>query len=287
MQAFPNAETRLLGVVGHPISHSLSPAFWNPALRQANENAVFLAFDVEPASFTDFINGMRTAGACGFNVTVPHKLAAFELATERTFVADQTGAVNVLVFREGGVLGSNTDVHGVKEAVGELEVEATNALVLGAGGAGRAAVHALTELGIEVTVTNRTANKARELSERTVDWDARHDATVDFDLLVNATSVGLDGRGSVLDQAAFEKAGKLQAVLDVVYRPDETPLVHAARAAGLKAADGLAMLVHQAGAAYELLLNAKPQLERLREYAWQYAGRPPEPKDYRGPKPLI
>ncbi len=264
-------------MVGHPVGHTLSPAFWEPALRHVGRNAVFLAFDVGVKDFATFVEGMRVAGARGFNVTVPHKRAAFDLSTERSDAADATGAVNVLVFEEGKVFGANTDVDGVTEAVRDMgwEVSGARALVLGAGGAGRAAAYALHRSGADVSVANRTAERARELGHPVVEWADIADAAGDFDLIIHTTSVGMDLRAGVLDEETLRKAAarNLRAVLDVVYRPDETALVHAARAAGLRASDGLRMLVHQAVKAWELFFGGPAPIEVMHDAAAAAAGR--------------
>ncbi len=271
-----DAHTELIGVVGHPVRHSLSPAFWDAALRHAGRNAAFLAFEVKAEDFAAVVGGMRAAGARGFSVTLPHKETAFELSARRSDVAEATRAVNVLVFGDQ-VSGDNTDVHGVAEAVRDLGVELAGrrALVLGAGGAGRAAVYALQRQGAEVSVANRTDARAAALGVPVVDWPQIGDALGDVDLVVHTTSVGIDGSGCVLDEPMLRAAaaGRLRAVLDVVYTPDETPLVHAARAAGLKASDGLRMLVHQAGEAWRLFFGDQAPIDVMHAAAARAAGR--------------
>jgi shikimate dehydrogenase len=272
-----DATTVLLGVVGHPVRHSLSPSFWNAALRHAGRNAVFLAFEVRAEEFSIFIEGMSAAGAVGFNVTIPHKSAAYALSTKRSDEADATGAVNVLVLDGDEIAGFNTDVHGVMEAVEDLGVDPSRgtALVIGAGGAGRAAVHALKRAGADVSVANRTTERADALGVPVVAWNDLSSSLGGFDLVVHTTSVGLDGSGSVVDENALRTAagGRLRAVLDVVYRPESTPLVEAARAAGLEAADGLRMLVHQAGEAWRLFFDDPAPLEVMHAAAARAAGR--------------
>jgi shikimate dehydrogenase len=251
--------------------------FWDAALRHDGRNTVFLAFDVKPEDLAAFVEGMRVAGARGFNVTVPHKAAAFALCSERSDAAVQTRAVNVLVFEDGKVSGSNTDVHGVTEAVSDLgvEVEGARSLVVGAGGAGRAAVHALRRAGAEVSVANRTPERAEGLGAAVVAWSDLADAAGEVDLIVQTTSVGMDGEDSVIDETALRAAAgrRLRAVLDVVYRPDETHLVRTARAAGLAAADGLGMLVHQAAEAWRLFFGGPAPVDVMRRAASAAAGR--------------
>lgn len=272
-----DAFTELVGVVGHPVRHSISPAFWNAALTEAGRNAVFLAFDVEPERFAAFVAGMSSAGARGLNVTLPHKHAAYELCTERSPDALATEAVNVVVFDESTTRGLNTDVYGVRAALTDMAVELAGcrALVLGAGGAGRAAVHALRLSGADVVVTNRTRERAEGLGVPVVTWTDAPEAMSEFDVLVHTTSLGLDGKASPLDEASLEAAAKqrLRVVLDVVYRAGETPLVRAARAAGLYASDGLRMLVHQAGEAWRLFFGDDAPLEVMHAEAARAAGR--------------
>jgi shikimate dehydrogenase len=278
----PDAGTRLVGVVGHPIGHTLSPAFWNAAFEHEGRNAVFLAFDVEPASFERFIEGMAAAGARGFSVTMPHKRAAFELASVRSVEAERTGAVNVLVL-DDRVVGANTDVHGVRLAVHDLgiDVDGASVLVVGAGGAASAAVWALTEAGASVTVVNRTRERAESLASsfgsgvQVAGWDELEASAAVADLLVHAASIGMDGVSRAFEDSvlATAAAGRLRAVLDVVYAPDETALVHAARAAGLRAADGLGMLVHQAEQAYRLFWDAPAPTDVMHDAARRAAGR--------------
>jgi shikimate dehydrogenase len=272
-----DAHTELIGVVGDPVRHSISPAFWGEALRTTGRNAVFLAFEVKAAGFAAFIEGMRVAGARGLNVTLPHKGAAFELSTERAPEAEAARAVNVVVFAADAVRGFNTDVHGVTAALADLDVDlaGTRALVLGAGGAGRAAVTALRGGGAEVSIANRTEERARAAGVPVVAWPDVPHLVGDFEIVVHTTSVGLNGEGSVLDEATLSDAAgrRLRAVLDVVYRPGGTPLVDSARSAGLRADDGLRMLVHQAAEAWRLMFGDEPPIGVMHAAAARAAGR--------------
>lgn len=273
--------TRLVGVVGHPIGHTLSPSFWNAAFEHEGRNAVFLAFDVEPVRFATFIDGMAAAGVRGLNVTMPHKRAAFELATERSPEAERTGAVNVLVLDGDERIGANTDVHGVRMAVRDLELDprGLHAVVVGAGGAAAAAVWALVSNGATATVVNRTRERAEALAAslgaEVADWADLAGVAGDSDLLVHAASVGMDGTSRVIDDVVLRAGatGRLSAVLDLVYAPKETALVHAARTAGLRACDGLSMLVHQAAEAYRLFWDAPAPLDVMLDAAKRAAGR--------------
>jgi shikimate dehydrogenase len=270
-----NAATKLLGVVGHPVAHSLSPAIHNAALAHDGRNAVYLAFDVEPGNLQALVHGMRAAGAVGLNVTIPHKRAALESCDVLDDRAQEIGAANTIVFTDGKISGHNTDVIGVTEAlkeVGEIPADAT-ALVIGSGGAGRAAAWALAPLSKEVWIANRTAAKAEKLrsslgrSARVVPWRELPAAAESADVIVHATAVGLEGEEGVLGPYELAKAKRCRVLLDLVYGPDETPLVREARRAGIASADGLMMLVHQAAAAYELFWDSPAPKAVMKEAA--------------------
>jgi shikimate dehydrogenase len=277
--SFPDARTELAGVAGHPIAHSLSPVIHNAALSSDGRNAVYLAFDVAPDDFPRFVEGMRSGGARGLNITVPHKTAAFALATWRSEDAEATGAVNTLVFEKAGVRAENTDVEGARRALADLGVTSgVRALVLGAGGAGRAAARALKTLGADVLIANRTPGRADEAAGRlgveAVTWEDVGLEVAGVDLIVQATSVGLQG-GSPLDTGVLEAAagGGCRALLDVVYASGETEIVRTARASGIQAADGLGMLVHQATEAYRMFWGTEAPVEVMRGAALRAAGR--------------
>lgn len=279
---WPDARTRVAGVVGYPVAHSLSPALHNAALRQDGVNAVYLAFAVEPEGFAAFVDGLRAGGARGLNVTVPHKTAAFEGADRLSETAERAGAVNTLLFEDAAVIGHNTDVEGIRAALRELEieVEGARALVIGAGGAGAAACWALREAA-EVSIANRTPPRAEDLAarlgnSRVVPWDGLPAAAATADLIVQATSVGLDGEGSVLDAATCAAAAEAgcRGLLDLVYAPEETPVVRCAREAGLRAADGLGVLVHQAAGSYELFWQRPADRALMHATAAAATGRP-------------
>jgi shikimate dehydrogenase len=172
-------------------------------------------------------------------------------------------------------------VEGLLNALEDLDVRPSGmrVLVAGAGGAGHAAVWALSGAGADVLVANRTRSEAESLAEATgaevVDWDGLSEAAGDADVLVHTTTIGLDGRGSVLDRADLEQAaaGRLRVVFDAVYGASETPLVVAARHAGIQAQDGLGMLVHQAAAAWELFFDSAAPFDVMQAAARRAAGR--------------
>lgn len=201
--------------------------------------------DVAPADLGAAVAGLRAEGVAGANVTIPHKRAAAELVDERDPTAANTGAVNTIVNRAGRLQGLNTDVAGIRAALGELAVEVTPALrvlVLGGGGSARAAVAAVA--GARTVLAVRRQDP--ELPATAVPWEERGELARDSDLVVNCTPLGRSGE-EVLSPADLPAGG---AVLDLVYVSGGSPLVRAARRRGLRTADGWTVLLEQGAAAF-------------------------------------
>src|SRR4051812_9369998 len=180
-----------LAVLGYPVSHSRSPAMQNGALAAlglAGEWS-YEAIEVEPERFADLVASLPGEGFAGVNVTVPHKIAALAAADSATDAARSIGAANTLSFRDQAIAADNTDAAGVVQAIGE-PLDGRRALVLGAGGSARAAIWALREAGAVVSIWNRTASKAEALA--TEFGVALTEPSADFDLLINATTIGLE-----------------------------------------------------------------------------------------------
>ncbi|MEA3201746.1 MAG: shikimate dehydrogenase [Thermoplasmata archaeon] len=254
------AATRAAYVVGHPVSHSLSPAMHNAAFRALGLDACYLALDVAPQNLDAAIAGFRAAPPLGVSLTVPHKVAALDLVDVVSPEARAAGAANALVFRDGKVEAHNTDGAGALDALAEagVAVRGLGALVLGAGGAARGVAHALAGAGARVTVSNRTAEKAAALGFAVLPWGAD---PAPFALVVNCTTVGLHQDESPIDVA---RLGSGAALLDAVYRPGGTRLVREARARGLVAVDGRAMLLHQGARAFKLWTGREAPLDAMR-----------------------
>lgn len=267
---------RLAGVMGWPVAHSRSPRLHGFWLERHGIDGVYLPLAVRPENFVAAVRGLQAAGFRGCNVTVPHKIAAFEICDVVEDSARRAGAVNTLVFGEAGIVGSNTDgagfvanlrAHGVDPGAGA-------ALVLGAGGAARAIVAALQDLGVVVSVSNRTAEKAEGLARdlpglRVVGWEARADALGEHALVVNTTTVGMSKAGENAGGLAIDLASASAgtAVADIVYVPLETPLLAAARARGLRPVEGLGMLLHQAVPGFSTWFGVTPVVdEALRRF---------------------
>lgn len=254
-----SAHTRLVALLGDPVGHSLSPAFQNAAFRAADLDAVYLALRCDAARFPGLMHGIAAAGGAG-NVTIPHKEAAAALVQRPSAAVQRTGACNTFWHEAGALHGDNTDVAGAAAALCALlggPVTGLRVLLLGAGGAARAALCALLDQqAAEVAICNRSVHRAAELAERFADPHTRvHAVRTRGDLrgtqwgcVVNATSVGLrPGDPLPLSDEAEVRA---DAALDLVYTPQETEWVRRLRARGVPAADGLEMLLQQGAAAF-------------------------------------
>jgi shikimate dehydrogenase len=234
------------------------------------------AIDVAPDEFEAMVRGMPAQGFAGANVTVPHKLAALALADEVTPAARAIGAANTLTFAGGAIAAENTDAPGLIEALPQ-PAKGARALVMGAGGSARAAIWALVEGGADVSIWNRTARKAERLADELGASVAAGDAgsleVGDFDLVVNATTVGLarasgeDGPALKALPIAADALGARHVVVDLVYGSAETDLVRTARQRGASVVDGLEVLVHQGAASLRIWTGEDPPIETMRQAA--------------------
>jgi shikimate dehydrogenase len=271
-----------LAVLGHPVSHSRSPAMQNAALeaRGLGGEWSYEAIDVEPAEFAARARALPEQGFVGVNVTIPHKGAALALADEASDAASEIGAANTLSFRGGRIRADNTDATGLLAAL-PGPFEAQNALVLGAGGSGRAAVWALAEQGISVSVWNRTSEHADELvrdlarvGSRTPAEGRLKPVTAEqiradgYELIVNCTAVGMG------DEDPFEhlpldpeRLGSVSVLIDMVYAGSQSRLVREARDRGVTAVDGLEVLVRQGADSFRIWTGMDPPLEVMRDAA--------------------
>jgi shikimate dehydrogenase len=264
---------RRAAVIGHPVGHSRSPAMHAAAYRALGLDWEYTRIDVEPAGLAAFVAGLDAAGFAGVNVTIPHKSAVLELCDEVSDEARRAGSVNTVLVRDGRLRGETTDGYGLLWALAGLEP--ADALVLGAGGAARAAVTALAGAGWQVAVSARRPEAAAELGVRVEPWPPQRGAR----LVVNATPVGQQEAGTVPAEAgtvpiSVELITPGMAVCDLAYRGDgrPTPLVEAAAARGARAVEGLDVLVGQGIAAFELFTGVPAPVDVMRAAAW---GRTP------------
>jgi len=262
-----------LGVVGWPVAHSRSPAIQNAALRAAGlgDGWRYQLLPVPPELFEETVRALPGLGFRGVNVTLPHKAAALALASSATERTSAIGAANTLLFKDDGAIhADNTDAPAFANALAAImPIPGCNALVLGAGGAARAAVWALLNAGAgEVYVWNRTLARAQQLCAEMGGTPVEQIPFVSpIDVITNATSIGLHEGDSLRDLPPFAQPDQLsnyRAVVDFVYTDRETPLLEAARHAGVPTVDGLELLVGQGALAFELFTGVTAPLAVMR-----------------------
>lgn len=251
-----DGRTRVTGIIGWPVAHSLSPAMHNAAFRSLALNWIYAAFPVAPEDVAAAVRGFAAAGLAGLNVTIPHKRAVIALASSSSDAVSAIGAANTLIpDGDGGFRCDNTDAEGFLRSLDEAgtpDVAGADVLVIGGGGAARAVTWALRGRGALIAVGNRTGARAAELGDVAVPFtaDALNAAAARASLVVNATSLGLEG-DKVPDALPLSGIGEGQTVCDLVYRVGGTPWLTACAARGARTVDGLGMLLHQGAAAFE------------------------------------
>jgi len=258
------------GVMGWPVAHSKSPRLFGHWFAQHGVRGSYVPLAVRGQDFETVYRALPKAGLRGVNVTIPHKEAALAHADRATGTARAIGAANMIRFASDGIIADNTDAYGFIES---LRAGAPGwsadlpALVLGAGGAARAVLHALVAEGVPaIRIANRTRAKAEAIADafgpmvEPVAWERRGWAAEGAGLLVNTTSLGMAGQPPL--KMPLEGLAPGAAVLDIVYAPLETPLLADARALGLTAVDGLGMLLHQARPAFHAWFGIDPEVDQ-------------------------
>jgi shikimate dehydrogenase len=270
--------TRVVGVIGWPVEHSLSPPMHNAEFARLKLDWAYVAWPVPPAGLADAVRGLRALGVAGFNATIPHKQALLPLLDEMTEEARLIGAVNTVHFTDGRAVGHNTDAAGwAADAGREARLAGSTVFVIGAGGAARAvAVGACTAGAARVVVGARRREPADELAAALrgqfprveADAAALDDASC-RDLFrgcavaVNATPVGMDAHPGIPVPETWLRAG--QFLYDTVYTPAETRLVHAARRAGCRVRGGAGMLARQGAEAFRIWTGVAPDALRMEQ----------------------
>jgi len=272
---------QVVGIIGYPLGHSVSPAMHNAAFKKMGLDWEYAPFEVKPGDLAEALNGFRSLHFAGFNVTIPHKEAIVPLLDEVTKLARIIGAVNTVVNQEGKLIGYNTDGAGFIESLKEdakINPKGRRIVVLGAGGASRAASIMLAEVGAKIiTLADIQEDKAKELSEYIgssfeVDCDyvdvnsqELQKAIDKADILVNSTPIGMKPK---IDQSPLANNTKLHSkllVYDLVYNPSQTKLLKTAKVAGCKTCSGLGMLVRQGAAAFTLWTGEEAPVKTM----WQ------------------
>lgn len=277
--------TKLLGVIGNPVEHSLSPLMHNAALAKLNLNYVYLPFPIEPENLAKALDGFAAIGVVGFNATIPHKQAIIPLLSEIEPIAQSVGAVNTVFRRDNKWVGTNTDVEGFIAPLKSLDRDwgKVHAVVLGNGGAARAVVAGCTQLGCaSVTVVGRNYQKLEEFKDSWKDsslktnltihqWDSLTEIIANTNLLINTTPIGMhpNTENSPINADLFAHLPKDTIIYDLIYTPSPTKFLQYARQSELDSShiiiDGLEMLVQQGAAALKIWLQQDVPAEVMRQ----------------------
>ncbi len=259
-----NGKTLLYGILGNPVTHSLSPAMHNAALAASEINGVYLPFpapDIEAA-----VTGIRGLGVQGASVTIPHKESVMDLLDEIDPVARRIGAVNTIRREDKKLIGLNTDWLGATRALEEeIDLNGAEAVILGAGGSARAIGFGLLERGAKFVLCSRTESRGRSLAEELgCPWISLVETeNLSGDILINATSVGMQphiAKSPVPEQVL----SRFQVVMDIVYAPLKTRLLQEAEGAGCKVVNGLEMLLYQGVAQFEIWTGKTAPVDVMR-----------------------
>ncbi len=263
--------TKLLGIIGHPVEHSLSPLMQNAALAKLGLNYIYLPFPLQPQNLKQALDGFAAIGVVGFNATIPHKRAIIPLLSEIDPIAQAVGAVNTVIRQDDRWIGTNTDVEGFIAPLQTLDRDwsQTNAVILGNGGAARAVVAGCTQLGCaSIHVVGRNLEKLKEFRDSWKDspiqinlqvhqWDSLPEIINKANLLINTTPIGMYPKveNSPIDVELFTHLPKDTIVYDLIYTPSPTKFLQYAQLANKTAIDGLEMLVQQGAAALKMWLQ--------------------------------
>lgn len=265
------ASIPLAGVIGFPISHSRSPKLHGHWLRRHGINGHYIPMEVDPAHLEEVLRALPKAGFVGCNVTIPHKEAVLAIADVVTDRASLIGAANTLIFRKDGKIhADNTDGYGfianLRQHAPSWQPEAGPAAVYGAGGAARAVVASLLEVGVpEIRICNRTRLRAETLRNEfgakvvVYDWGRGHEMLEDAATVVNTSSLGMSGRQEL--HVPMDLLSPAAVVTDIVYTPLRTGFLEAAAARGCVTVDGLGMLLHQAAPGFERWFGIRPEVD--------------------------
>ncbi len=275
-----NGETKIVGILGWPVGHTLSPIMQNAAFSAANLNWVYIPLPVEPVQIKDAVLSLRTLNFVGANVTVPHKQAIMRYLDEIDPSAREIGAVNTIAIKNNKIYGYNTDGDGFLRSVleGGFEPAGSRCLILGAGGAARAVVFSLANAGARtIVVYNRTVERAAflvddlsaafssvQFSCESLTPETLQAANHSFDLVVNTTSLGMSPHADTTPW--FPDIPLPNAVIcDLVYTPLKTQFLRQAEAAGLPTIDGTGMLIHQGAKAFKIWTGEPAPVNVMRQ----------------------
>ncbi|AOY83894.1 shikimate dehydrogenase [Moorena producens JHB] len=272
--------TKLLGVIGDPVEHSLSPLMHNQAIASLGVDYVYLPLPVKSADLKNAIAGFEAIGLVGFSITIPHKQTIIPLLSEISTVAQGVGAVNTVYRTDQGWIGTNTDIEGFITPLQGYDRDwtQTTVVILGCGGAARAVVVGCAELGCtEIHVVGRNQDKLGQFKESWINsdlaitihthpWEQLPELLAQANLLVNATPVGMYPKveQSPVDQLAMTRLPENAIAYDLIYTPNPTQFLRQAKERGAIAIDGLEMLVQQGAAAFKIWLGQTPPVDIMR-----------------------
>ncbi|MBI2824322.1 MAG: shikimate dehydrogenase [Planctomycetia bacterium] len=271
------AETELYGVIGDPIAQSMSPLIQNAAFEQAGMNKVYLPFRIPREDLASFLDDAKELGIRGLSVTIPHKETILKKLDKVDGAVRGVAAANTVLFENGCLSGFNTDYRAAMDSLAEsLEVQDASsagrylqgklALVMGAGGAGRAIAFGLARRGAEVVIASRTSQRAEALAKfigcKAVDWTARHNYSVD--ILVNCTPLGMHPN---VDETPYERhhLKPSMVVFDTVYNPESTLLIKDARSRSCTVVTGVEMFIRQAALQFKLFTSQEAPTDLMRD----------------------
>ena len=281
-----NGHTKLVGLIGHPVEHSLSPAIHNAAFNALNMNWCYVPLGIEKQNLVTAVNGLKAAGFYGLNITAPHKQNAIPMVVELDIEALNVGAVNTLVFRKANgescdTQGFNTDVYGFTQSLksaGYIFDKNDKAVVVGAGGAAKAVIMGLINENIKnIIVLNRNATRAKNICQQmkqfmsssgNISAEPLNDETIihhasDASLLINATTVGTSPDIDLSIWPDDKLLPEKIFVFDLVYNPAKTKLLAQTERSGARGINGLEMLIQQAARSFELWTDIKPPIEEM------------------------
>lgn len=271
-----NNETKLIGLIGHPVAHSKSPQMHNTMFDNLDLNYKYFAFDVQQNQLEQAIEGVKALNISGLNVTIPHKVNVMTYLDEISDEARAIGAVNTIVNLDGKLIGYNTDGQGyVRSLIEEtgINIEGKKIIILGAGGAARAISYTLSkQLIAELIIANRNLEKAKQLqhileqnvSTNVISYDEIKSYIEEVDIVVNTTSIGMHPR---IDQSPInkERINSNHLISDIIYNPLETKLIKDAIQQGAQVHTGLGMFIYQAVIAFEKWTGVSPNPKVMRQ----------------------
>lgn len=264
---------QLYGIIGHPLGHTMSPALHNWGFARCGIRAVYMAFPLPPEKLADFVTAFRTLPLSGASVTIPHKEAVMPLLDGVTGRAQAVGAVNTLFWEQGRLMGDNTDVAGFLAPLRKRAGTVRKALVLGAGGAAKAVLAGLNELGVgEVLIANRARERAEAVAApfgaAVVPWEDR--AGTGADLVINSTPLGMAGENAGRTPYPAEGFAGIGLAYDLVYNPLHTRFLAEAQAAGWETLDGLHMFAAQGAEQFRIWTGEELPLGDVRQRIAEY-----------------